>query len=140
MGGQPSRHLGRAMSHTGEMVPRPLDEVEFVRLVGAPFAGDKELRDVVEMVVNGERLSELLGGLPLDACEVGGLADAWLWGGHDVTVGRCVCSSVGCIRAEAEIVRRGPVVEWVLSSIGRKFRFDGADLERELRQALARAE
>ena len=63
-----------------------VDEVEFVRLLGAPFAGGSELREAVEMIVNGECLSELLGGLPLDVAEMRSQANAWVWGGHDVAL------------------------------------------------------
>ena len=115
-----------------------LDEVDFVRVLGGPFADGAELRDAVEMIVNGERLSELLGGLPLDVSEVrNDLAEAWLWGGRDVTVGRCVCGDVGCIGAEAQIVRRGSVVEWELPSIGRTLHLNGTELAATLRRALA---
>ncbi len=62
------------------MAAQPDDEVELIRILAAPFAGDLDLRDAIEMMINGERLSELLGGLPLDASEVrAGLVDAWLW-------------------------------------------------------------
>jgi hypothetical protein len=114
------------------------DEVELVRLLGAPFAGGRELRDAVETIVNGDRLSELLGGAALDVDEIRDcLADAWLWGGRNVTVGRCVCGDVECIRALANINRRGPIVEWDVPSIDRTFRFLGADMERSLRRALS---
>lgn len=77
------------------MAAQPDDEVELIRILAAPFAGDLDLRDAIEMMINGERLSELLGGLPLDASEVrAGLVDTWLWGGTDVVVGRCACRPI----------------------------------------------
>jgi hypothetical protein len=113
------------------------DEVEFLRVLAAPFAEGTRLRDAVEVVINGERLSEVLGGVPLDVHEVRTeLASRWLWGGRDVPVGRCACGDVGCIRAEAGVVRRGSAVEWDLPSVRRRFVFDGEELERSLRLVL----
>ena len=119
------------------MPARLVDEVEFIRLLGAPFAGGTELRDAVEMVVNGERLSELLGGLPLDVSEVPTNWSTRGCGAGTTSPSVGARGDAGCIRAQAQIVRRGPVAEWTVPSIGRKFHFDGADLERELRRALA---
>lgn len=119
------------------MTSERFDEVEVLRVLAAPFAEGKQLRDAVELVVNGQRLSELLGGVPLDVDEVRTeLSGRWLWGGRDVPVGRCACGEVGCIRAEAAVVRRGATVEWEVTSIGRRFLFDGEELERALRLVL----
>lgn len=120
-------------------MPEPLiDEVEVIRLLGAPFAisGDTALRDAIEIIVNGQRLSEILGGLPLDESVARTLIDAWVWGGGGVTIGCCRCGAAGCIPDKADITRRGSIVEWVLQSEGRVFRFDGADLNRQLRRVL----
>jgi hypothetical protein len=115
-----------------------LDEIEFRRVLGPPFANGRTLRDAVEVIVNGARLSELLDGAPVDVVEVrSGFDAAWMEDGRSVLVSRCGCGDVDCTESRVDIQRRGDVVMWSVGAIARTFRFEAAEMARSLQVALA---
>jgi hypothetical protein len=114
-----------------------LDDIEFRRVLGAPFANGRTLRDAVEVIVNGLRLSELLEGAPVDVVEVrSGVGAAWLQDGRGVLVSRCGCGDADCTASRVDIQRRGDVVVWSMSAIAQTFRFDAEEMARSLQVAL----
>ena len=114
------------------------DEIEFRRVLAAPYANGRQLRDAVDIVVNGASLARTLDGSPFDVEQIhhDDLPSAWRTDGH-VAILNCGCGDVGCgdfvvnVRADATTIR------WQMDHHGRSFAFDRAEFERSLRSALA---
>lgn len=86
----------------GAMIDERTDEVEIRRVLAVPFANGQELRDAVEVVINGERLSDLLDGVGIDVFQVRReLAGPWTSGGARVPVGVCGCGHSGSGAAQS---------------------------------------
>jgi hypothetical protein len=92
------------VGHARRVDRADLDDIEFRRVLGAPFANGRKLRDAVEVIVNGARLSELLDGAPVDVVEVrDGVGAAWLTGGRGVLVSRCGCGGTSLCGRKARL-------------------------------------
>ena len=115
------------------------DEIEFRRVLAAPFATSRngQLRDVVDIYVNGRSLSYDAAAAPFDVSDVrSGLAERWSVGGS-VAVFNCTCGDVGCGGFEAEVFATSSEIRWRLMWIDSTLTFDRDDFMGSLRASLA---
>ena len=114
------------------------DEIEFRRGLAAPFASGSRLRDAVDIEVNGESLSRLLDGAPLDVSDLvrGNLVAAWSRNRAHVAIMNCKCGDVECGGYIVDVTATDREVTWTGPCLPRPFRFDRDALLHSLAAAL----
>jgi hypothetical protein len=115
------------------------DEIEFRRVLAAPNANGRQLRDAVDIVVNGASLTRTLDGSPFDVEQIhqGDLPAAWSRTTGHVAILNCGCGDVGCGDFVVNVTADATTIRWHMDRHGRSFAFDRADFERSLRSAVS---
>jgi hypothetical protein len=100
------------------------DEIEFRRVLAAPYANGRQLRDAVDIVVNGASLARTLDGSPFDVEQIhhGDLPAAWSRTAGQVPVLNCGCGDVGCGDFVVNFTADANTIRWHMDHHGRFLR------------------
>jgi hypothetical protein len=116
-----------------------LDEIEFRRVLAGPSADGRQVRDAIDIEINGRSLSHLLGAAPFDVDDVRslGLARAWSQPGSNTPILNCPCGDIGCGGFTVDVEVEGETVTWRGARLERSLSFAGPALRASLQAALA---
>lgn len=118
---------------------RDLDEIEFRRILASPLADGRQVRDAIDIEINGRSLSRLLEAAPFDIDDVRslGLARAWSQPGSNTPIFNCHCGDIDCGGFVVDIEVEGETVTWSGPKLERSLSFARAEMSTSLQAALA---
>ena len=116
-----------------------LDEIEFRRVLASPLANGRQVRDAIDIEINGRSLSHLLGAAPFDVDDVRslGLARSWSQPGRNTPTFTCSCGDIDCGDFKVDVDVEGENVTWRRARLERTLSFARADLRASLQAASA---
>lgn len=114
------------------------DEIEFRRVLAAPYPKGGGLRDALDIEVNGVSLARSLDAAPfdVDVLRSGNVSAAWSQTGSGVPILNCTCGDVECGGFYVDVVADDQTVTWIGPALERALAFDRAEFESSLADAL----
>lgn len=114
------------------------DEIEFRRVAVGPYALGRQLRDALDIEVNGRSLSHALEGAPFDAdfLLLESRWRSWSLNGARVAILTCGCGDPNCGALFIDVASNTDTIEWKSERLGFVYRFDRSEFETSLRVAL----
>lgn len=115
------------------------DEIDFRRVLAAPYGDGKGLRDALDVEVNGVSLSQSLDAAPfdIDVLRSDNRTANWSHTTKDVAVLNCTCGEVACGGIFVEVIADDETITWTGPAIGRTVTFDRSDFETSLTAAMS---
>ena len=115
------------MRHTSDMEFRPV--------IAPALANGKGLREAIDIVVDGESLSEALDVAPLDRVTVQAMPQSQWFNDGELRPLLCQCGDPCCRDVATTVRRDGALASWTLPD-DRTVVFEVADAAESLRRAL----
>ena len=114
------------------------DEIEFRRVLAAPYPKGGGLRDVLDIEVNGRSLARALDAAPFDVDVIrsGNTTAAWSRTGGVVPILNCTCGDIDCGGFYVDVVADDRTIMWIGAALERSLTFDRAEFESSLAAAL----